>query len=474
MTISLRTLGLLVISAVVMAGATFGTASLVAQRSPAATLAPGVSPEDQGAGFGLQPDPSQPVKTLGPPPEKSVIQLVSFNKDQQPDSTDRAPWWTSSSPPRIPPITQFDGGPLQGVNCVMASGAMLARLGYGIVTTGTQMRTLQFDKSGGTNLFDMDTAVFRGWGVHFARGWLSSLQFRALLWAGAGAVILVNYGRIPVDLRNQKNFTGGHAMYADAFTPNGPNGMGPAYYIIDPIGRPWRGYDGDWWPANIVDDAAYDFGGGRYVTAWAFAGGTVARGSSPALPADGYPHKGGEKPPVNPSPEPVPTPAPSPPDASAGDDQPSIPPDAGTVTGTDGKYGGVSLGSILAVCATASPPSFCPNGVIGIYPLTGVPPPTPPPLVGNVPIDLLYASTPQPGVQQVIFTAPPGFQPMGSFWLPGGQVQQANLQPAVMDGSPVWIATFPVQTGTYDFVVSGLGAGVAGVSPVATLTVGGG
>ena len=31
--------------------------------------------------------------------------------------------------PRIPPITQFDGGPFQGANCTLASGAMLARLG---------------------------------------------------------------------------------------------------------------------------------------------------------------------------------------------------------------------------------------------------------------------------------------------------------------------------------------------------------
>ena len=30
--------------------------------------------------------------------------------------------------PRVPPISQFDGGPFQGANCTLTSGAMLARL----------------------------------------------------------------------------------------------------------------------------------------------------------------------------------------------------------------------------------------------------------------------------------------------------------------------------------------------------------
>ena len=33
--------------------------------------------------------------------------------------------------PRINPVTQFDGGPFQGANCTLASGAMLARLAFG-------------------------------------------------------------------------------------------------------------------------------------------------------------------------------------------------------------------------------------------------------------------------------------------------------------------------------------------------------
>jgi hypothetical protein len=41
--------------------------------------------------------------------------------------------------PRVRPITQFDGGPFQNANCTLAAGAMLARLGWGIVTTGSTL-----------------------------------------------------------------------------------------------------------------------------------------------------------------------------------------------------------------------------------------------------------------------------------------------------------------------------------------------
>ena len=64
--------------------------------------------------------------------------------------------------PRIQPITQFDGGPFQGSNCTLASGSMLARLGYGIVTNGSTLRTLQDDQEGGTDLNDLNQALFRG------------------------------------------------------------------------------------------------------------------------------------------------------------------------------------------------------------------------------------------------------------------------------------------------------------------------
>ena len=151
------------------------------------------------------------------------------------------------------PITQFDGGPLGNVNCTMASGAMLARLGYGIVTTGSQLRALQPDQEGGTSLADLQVAI-KKWGVAFNQGAISPLQLRALLYAGAGAVIQVNYGMIPVALRLQKNFTGGHAIYVDGFRPAGTDGPA-AYFVIDPLGPTWAGYKGAWWPADVVEAA---------------------------------------------------------------------------------------------------------------------------------------------------------------------------------------------------------------------------
>ena len=70
----------------------------------------------------------------------------------------------------------------------MAAGAMLARLGYGIVTTGSQLRSFQPDQDGGTSLGNLNQALQSGWELQFARGWLTPTELRALLWAGAGAV----------------------------------------------------------------------------------------------------------------------------------------------------------------------------------------------------------------------------------------------------------------------------------------------
>src|SRR5204862_7321247 len=126
-----------------------------------------------------------------PLPPTTTIQLTSFHTAAasfSPIANVRAPWWNASIP-RVPAISQFDGGPLQNANCLMASGAMLARLGYGIVTTGSQLRALQDDQEAGTTFGDLEQAVGRGWGVRFFTGGLSPLQLRALLFAGAGAVV---------------------------------------------------------------------------------------------------------------------------------------------------------------------------------------------------------------------------------------------------------------------------------------------
>ena len=121
-----------------------------------------------------------------------------------------AKWWNDGVP-RVPAISQFDGGPLQKVNCTMAAAAMLARLAYGIVTTGSQLRSLQPDQEGGTNFGDANVALEKGWGVTVLRGSLTALQMRALSYAGAGLTVSLDYGEVPVGVRLQESFTGGHA-----------------------------------------------------------------------------------------------------------------------------------------------------------------------------------------------------------------------------------------------------------------------
>ena len=86
--------------------------------------------------------------------------------------------------PRVPPITQFDGGPFQGSNCTLTSGAMLARLAFGIVTSGSTLRTLQDDQDGGTDLNDLNQALWRGYGVSFPTGFLRPDQLKDLLVEG--------------------------------------------------------------------------------------------------------------------------------------------------------------------------------------------------------------------------------------------------------------------------------------------------
>ena len=251
--------------------------------------------------------PAQPI-VLSALPDTAQITLVAYRDTGGPainNPTLAAPWLNPAGHPRIHPITQFDGGPLANANCTMASGAMLARLAFGIVTTGSQLRALQPDQVGGSSLADLEVSIEK-FGVHFNRAAISPLQLRALMYAGAGAEIQGTYGIIPYELRLQKNFLDGHAIYLDGFRP--ASAAGPAaYYVIDPLGHAGSGYQGAWWPADIVEAFALDFGGGSIYTAWAFPGGGTPT-QYPQLPPDAVP---GTRytPPGQPTPEPTPPPS---------------------------------------------------------------------------------------------------------------------------------------------------------------------
>jgi hypothetical protein len=426
---------------------------------------------DQTVPFGLNSIPGDEPVTLQALPAEATLQLVAFAEPGTgPDTggATRPAWLLPTGHPRVPPITQFDGGPLGNANCTMASGAMLARLGFGIVTTGSQLRALQPDQVGGTSLADLQVAI-KKWGVSFSQGAISPLQLRALLYAGAGAALQVTYGKIPVALRLQKSFTGGHAIYLDGFRPAGADG--PAgYFVIDPLGPTWAGYKGSWWPADVVEAAALNFGGGSAYTAWAFPGGT-APDNPPPLPPSSYPDEPGATPApgVSPPPADLPTTEPELSPPPAGDEPPVVPgdwwyPDWGEIFA-----GGVVLSPVFTACVV-DPPAWCPGGIIGVWPAAATPPPTLPPLQA-VDIDLLYANPIGGGLMQVIFEVPDGATPFLQFWDAGeaaGPLQPApSIEAALLDGKKVQVATFPIEPGAdYHFVASAQALGVQAISQV--------
>jgi hypothetical protein len=422
---------------------------------------------------------------LEPPPVTASIQLTSFHAagpspvpaDEVPD-----PWWNSSVP-RIPPVTQFDGGPLERVNCMMAAGAMLARLGYGVVTTGSQMRALQADQDGGTNHQNVQDAVRQGWGIRFHIGALSPLQLRALLFAGAGAVIDGNYGAIPENLRVQRSFTGFHGIYIDAFRPPGPGGQEAAYYVIDPIGRSWEGYRGAWWPAQDVERFAAQLPGGLIAALWAFPGGAVPA-DHPILPRDAYPTGPGATPRPGESLEPGESPAPGespvvdpmpvddlpiPPTEPVGEPPP---PDRPTWHDFDFRGNVFEVKDPgLGECLAQPTPLGCPRGIVGIINIDGLigPPATAPPIRG---IDVLYATAIAPDTYQIILESPPDADADVWFWAEGGEIKPATVEEGFLDDRAISIATIVLDPATtYSFMATAEGDGVRSISTIGTLDV---
>jgi hypothetical protein len=474
------------------AGIALATAPPAIRSTAHAGLPVSVTASQSTVDFALQPDHPEPIAPL---PATATLQLTSF-KQAAPSfapaagGAAAAPWWNASMP-RVTPVSQFDGGPLQNVNCTMASAAMLARLGFGIVTTGSQLRALQDDQDGGTDIGDVETAVSRGWGVRFFKGALSAVQLRALLYAGAGALVVGNYAEIPVDLRLQKDFTGNHAIYVDAFRPPGPDGPA-AYYVIDPLGHTWQGYRGGWWPADIVERFAMALGGGSISTAWAFAGGIVPPDHK-VLPLSAYPSA--TAPGTTPAPgttlapgetgAPGESPAPSPSvtvtsDPMPAGDQPigtdpeggDPPPTNPKFPITDFKTNVFQVDPGTQTCLAVPPPRGCPRGIVGVIDLGG----------GGVkataaPFDrlkILYANAIALGTYQIVFEAPPSSTPSFVAWgSSGGSVIDAtSVEPAALGSQSVAVATITLDPASdYSFVATATGDGVRSISSVGSITV---
>lgn len=462
-----------------------GGALLVTRLASASSAQPSGPPpviitDQTGVDVAVGLVPGDNPQPLGQLPANTTVQLASYDAAAQettaPDGKVRAKWWNDSVP-RIPAISQFDGSPLQGVNCVMASGAMLARLAYGIVTTGSQLRALSRDTEGPTSLQDLQNAVYAGWGIKFNLGAATPLQFRALMYAGAGAEIIVNYGAIPANVRLSPNFTGNHAIYIDAFRPAGVEGSTEdEYYVMDPIGHTWAGYKGKWWSATVVERAAGVFGGGRIVTAWAFARGKVPF-VHPVLPRTAYPP---DMPPETPGPGETVGP-----DGSAGppvDQMPlgDLPIEVDTTVGTEPPDGpkfphtdfftdrfGLDTKLSASACAVIPAPRGCPTGIVGILGTKDV-------SGTSLPIKLLYADTIGPGMYQIIFESPTDSTSELLFWnsTTGGTLAPAKVESGLLSDKAVSIATITLDPATsYSFVATSTSDGIRSVSDIGSLLV---
>ncbi len=372
--------------------------------------------------------------------------------------------------PRVDPISQFDGGDFEGANCTLAAGAMLARLGFGIVTNGSILRTLQSDQVGGTDIHDLQRAIFHGYGVQFSTGSVTTRQLRRLLTAGYGAVIQGDYGEIPAQLRLQPSFTGGHAIYLDGFYP-GSGGIPAAYYVIDPIGR-GSSYRGGWWPASVVDAFGLAFGGGsRIPAAWVFPPGgapppLIVPPNVPPLPPDA----GDGSPSVSPGASPGASPS-----GGAGEEPGTDPPpepDPGPAL-DPGTLGGFDLVPFLTVCIVNPDLGGCPSGVEGIFELA--PPLFTLPLAPA--IDVRFVDSDRPNVALIGFTVSQPAPVDVRYWEADGTPAtiEGPTTMATMDvgGEPMIVAGLDVAAGTtYHYqVVAGDGA-FTSVSPIGTFTTG--
>jgi hypothetical protein len=425
--------------------------------------------------FEITPTSEGEAEPIAPLPATSTIQLAEYKEaiaETPPGQNIDAKWWEDGVP-RVPAVSQFDGGPLQKVNCTMAAAAMLARLAFGIVTTGSQLRSLQSDQEGGTNFGNANEALERGWGVKFLKGSLTALQMRALSYAGAGMTVSLAYGEVPVGTRLQASFTGGHAVYIDAFTPSGPDGV-PAYWVMDPIGHSWAGYKGGWWPAEDVERAALTRNGGWISAAWAFAGGRIPE-PRPKLPAEAYPDANPNQPSALPTiGPPIEDPMPTTDTPDIGDPPTGTPPpETPTWPPIDFDKDVFELdpGTSFAKCATVPAPSFCPIGIIGIIDLGGGPIATKPPLRDD--INLLYADVLAPGTYQIIFETPP--ETDGSLFLwtgTSGELREATVSDGFVDGKDVKIATITLDPNVgFSFFTTATGDGYRAVSDVGSMTI---
>lgn len=148
--------------------------------------------------------------------------------------------------------SQFDGSAFGSQNCLMAASAMLA---WAVTNgkksvSGGDMRYYSGDGSGGTNPPDAVTAL-HALGLKANDQHVSLDQMIRLLAGGTPMAITGNYGNVPAQFRIS-GFQGLHGMFAQTAKKKDGKWW---IYIKDPQGR--AGYDGQWWPAEVMNAFAY-------------------------------------------------------------------------------------------------------------------------------------------------------------------------------------------------------------------------
>ncbi|HET9457749.1 MAG TPA: hypothetical protein VFO78_10435, partial [Candidatus Limnocylindrales bacterium] len=294
--------------------------------------------------------------------------------------------------------------------------------------------------------------------------------------AGYGAVIQGDYGEIPPQIRLQPSFDDPHAIYLDGYYP-GDAATPPAYYVIDPIGR-GPSYDGDWWPASIVDAFGLAFGhGGRIAAAWVFPPGGVP---PEIVGPDVLPLPSSPPGDVGPTPGPGETPDPS---ATPDVTVPPLPEEPGDVVTPPPVFDPDLVGSvtvdegillpILAICLIEPPPAGCPQGVEGIF---EVPPPVFDISLGPD-IEVRFVDADRPNVAFVGFGLDPPGPADVRFWEADGSpatiLGATSMVGIELLGQPTIVARLDVLADTtYHFqVVAGDGI-FASETPLGTFTTG--
>jgi len=203
----------------------------------------------------------------------------------------------STTPPYVRQVSQWDGTAHQAANCTCATTARMLLFGWGIVTSGGQVRAAQSDQIGGTSLPDVLRAMKNRWGknadgwaapndglpipANKKGGWITTATLWNLL-ADPRTMVAVqgDYGDLPLAYREQATFRDDHTFSVDSVrdTPS----RGKEAYVVDTIPRYSENYDGRWMPWNVLLAYAFGLAGqGRVYAFW-----VRTRQSAPTPPTE--------------------------------------------------------------------------------------------------------------------------------------------------------------------------------------------